>query len=138
MVLFVLGGDGFDHLDDHGVALDDPGGSSTLFFKDFLHMSKLIFVFDEFLALFFCLFTHIYNENAMLFSALCVAFPFFQHLCGNIAYFTFFRLKYQKCTRIIRFFVPFDARFLIDLLNDCFTEFFFARIDRKGIISGII
>ena len=100
------------------------------------HVSANI-AFFEFLALFFSLFTHIYNENAMLFSALYVVIPFFQHLCGNIAYFTFFRLKYQKCTRIIRFFVPFDARFLIDLLNDCFTEFF-ARIDRKGIISGII
>ena len=73
---------------------------------DFLRTSQLIlffFVF-EFIALFFCSFSHIYNENAMLFSALYVVFSFFQRLSCNIGYFVVFHHKSKKSTGFISFF----------------------------------
>ena len=67
--------------------------------------------FCNFLALFFCSFTHIYDERAMLFSALYVVIPFFQRLSANIAIFTFFRQKYKKSTAFISIFVRWRDRF---------------------------
>ena len=53
MVFCVLRGDRSEHLDDQGAAFDEPGGSSTPFFRHFFaHVSPNI-RFGDVLALFF-------------------------------------------------------------------------------------
>ena len=63
----------------------------------------------------------IYNEIAMIFSALYVVIPLFQRLSCDIANFTFFRQKSKKYTAFLSFFAFAMAPFLAITMNDLWT-----------------
>ena len=75
--------------------------------------------FHDFLALFFCSNTMIYNENAMIFSALPVVISFFQRLSCDIANFTFFSTKNEEIHSFLKAFLRLRwLLFLAITMND--------------------
>ena len=85
----------------------------VLFVTTFCARLSYLF-FCEIHALLFCSFTQIYNENAMLFSALYVVIPFFQRLSCDIANFTYFSTKKEEIHSFLKFFSNCDGAFFSD------------------------
>ena len=86
----------------------------------------------EFIALFFCSFSHIYNENAMLFSALYVVISFLQRLSCNIHYFSFFVKNVRNRQVLYVFLGAFDDRF-VDRVMNAFRTIFRTSISSSSL-----